>query len=265
MKRSNSTTKRRSGRQGSERALVRAFEGLLQRHGVTGVGVNAVLDSAGVGKRLLYEYFGDLEGLAAAWARERPDPLALAARGEALRHQLDKVGPAERIGLITQDYACSLRDHPWASQVMLADLQRSNGIAKAMREIRREIGAGHEGLLINEDTRKDQGLMEMAFILHAAANYLVLRARFAPDYNGISLDTREGWDGAMHMLGRIAALAGKPKARRATSRRPAKQPAKRPAKRTVALSRAASASPSAAPGTRARRARGTRAADRRSS
>lgn len=265
MKRSKNTNKRRSGRQASEQALVRAFEGLLQRHGVTGVGVNAVLDSAGVGKRLLYEYFGDLEGLASAWARERPDPLALAARGESLRRQLDKVGPAERIGLITQDYACSLRDHPWASQVMLADLQRSNGIAKAMREIRREIGAGHEGLLINEDTRTDQGLMEMAFILHAAANFLVLRARFAPDYNGISLDTEEGWDGAMGMLGRIAALAGKPPAKRSASSRSSKQTVKRPAKRTGKLSRAASASPSAAPGTRARRARGTRAAGRRSS
>jgi AcrR family transcriptional regulator len=163
--------------------------------------VNAVLDSAGVGKRLLYEYFGDLEGLAAAWARDRPDPLALADRGEALRRRLEKVGPAERIGLITQDYASSLRDHPWASQVMLAELQRSNGIAKAMSEIRREIGAGHEGLLVNEDTRSDQALMEMAFILHAAANYLVLRARFAPDYNGVSLDTSEGWEGAMRMLG----------------------------------------------------------------
>lgn len=247
VKRRKTTTKRRPGRQASERALVRAFEGLLQRHGVNGVGVNAVLDSAGVGKRLLYEYFGDLEGLAAAWARERPDPLALASRGESLRRRLEKVSPAERIGLITQDYACSLRDHPWASQVMLADLQRSNGIAKAMREIRRAIGAGHEGLLINKDTQTDRGLMEMAFILHAAANYLVLRSRFAPDYNGISLDTREGWDAAMRMLGSIATLAS-PKAGR----------------RKTKLSPAPSASPRGAPDTRAPRARGTRAAGRRS-
>lgn len=259
MKRKSKSSKRRSGRQGSERALVKAFEGLLQRHGVTGVGVNAVLDSAGVGKRLLYEYFGDLEGLAAAWARDRPDPLALADRGEALRRRLEKMEPAERIGLITQDYACSLRDHPWASQVMLAELQRSNGIAKAMSEIRREIGAGHEGLLVNEDTRSNQALMEMAFILHAAANYLVLRARFAPDYNGVSLDTSEGWEGAMRMLASIASLAGKAPPRRASgggrstrTRRPDK------------VKRAASAVPSGAPGTPVRRARGTRGAGPRS-
>ncbi len=258
-KRVSKSPKRRSGRQASERALVRAFEGLLQRHGVTGVGVNAVLDSAGVGKRLLYEYFGDLEGLAAAWARERPDPLALADRGEALRRQLEKLSPAARIGVITQDYASSLRDHPWASQVMLAELQRSNGIAKAMSEIRREIGAGHEGLLVNPDTQGDRGLMEMAFILHAAANYLVLRARFAPDYNGIDLDSREGWDGAMRMLGSIASLAEARSTKRPASREHA------PKRLTVGkVRRAASASPSGAPGTRARRARGTRAAARRS-
>lgn len=227
---------------------MRAFEGLLQRHGVAGVGVNAVLDAAGVGKRLLYEYFGDLEGLAAAWAHDRPDPLALADRGEALRRRLEKLAPAERIGLITQDYASSLRDHPWASQVMLAELQRSNGIARAMSEIRREIGAGHEGLLVDKDTQKNQGLMEMAFILHAAANYLVLRSKFAPDYNGIDLGTGAGWNGAMRMLGSIATRAGTPSAKG----------------RRAKVSRAASASPSGAPGTPVRRARGSRAADRRS-
>lgn len=73
-----------SRRQTSERALLDAFEALLQRHGPGGLGVNAVLDSAGVGKRLLYEYFGDLEGLAAAWAGARTDPLALAPRRAAL-------------------------------------------------------------------------------------------------------------------------------------------------------------------------------------
>ena len=40
-------------RQASERALVDAFEALLQRQGPSGLGVNAVLGSAGVGKRLL--------------------------------------------------------------------------------------------------------------------------------------------------------------------------------------------------------------------
>ena len=42
---------------------------MLQRHGIQGVGINQVVKEAGVGKWLLYEYFGGLQGLATAWAK----------------------------------------------------------------------------------------------------------------------------------------------------------------------------------------------------
>lgn len=227
--------RRRPGRAASERALLHAFEGLLQRHGFAGVGVNAVLDSAGVGKRLLYDYFGDLEGLAKAWAAERPDPLSLGPRSAALMRRLAKLPAAERISALLEDYAGSLRGHPWASEVLLADLQPGHSIAKAIRDIRRAIGAGHEQLLFDPEIMAQRPLVELAFVLHAAANYLALRARFAPDYNGIDLDTEAGWTAAMRMLRSVAANA-------------VKQPA--------------SAVRSSARGTRARRAGGTRPAAR---
>jgi AcrR family transcriptional regulator len=225
----------------TERALLRAFEGLLQRNGFAGVGVNAVLDSAGVGKRLLYDYFGDLEGLAKAWAADRPDPLALGSRKVALTRRLARLNPAARISAILEDYAASLRSHPWAGEVLLADLQPQHNISRAIREIRREIGAGHEQLLFDPAIMARRPLVELAFVLHAAANYLALRARFAPDYNGIDLDTAAGWNAALRMLRSVAASG------------------------SITSSARPSAARSAAPGTRARRARGTRAAGRRAS
>ena len=60
---------KRVQRVASELALIKAFEELLQSKGVDGIGVNAVLNRAGVGKRLLYEYFGDLTSLAKVWAK----------------------------------------------------------------------------------------------------------------------------------------------------------------------------------------------------
>ena len=233
--------RKRPGRAASERALLRAFEGLLQRNGFAGVGVNAVLDSAGVGKRLLYDYFGDLEGLAKAWAADRPDPLSLGARRDKLARRLGRLAPAERIAGILEDYAGSLRAHPWAGEVLLADLQPQHSISRAIRDIRREIGAGHEQLLFDPQIMAQRPLVELAFVLHAAANYLALRARFAPDYNGIDLDTSDGWNAAMRML---HSVADGPR---------------------VKAARAPSAARSAAPGTRARRAPDTRAAGRRSS
>lgn len=237
--------RRRPGRAASEHALLQAFEGLLSRHGVTGVGVNAVLDSAGVGKRLLYDYFGDLEGLAQTWARERPDPLSLGERAVVLRERLQRLPPAARIAAILEDYATGLRDHPWAGEVLLADLQQRHGIAKAIREIRRAIGKGHEQLLLDPEIMADRRLGELAFVLHAAANYLALRARFAPDYNGLDLDTDAGWRAAVRML---HSAMGVDPASAADS----------------AVSRSAPVGRSAAADTPARRARGSRSAVRRS-
>jgi AcrR family transcriptional regulator len=233
--------RRRLGRAATERILLQAFEGLFERYGVAGVGVNAVLDSAGVGKRLLYDYFGDLDGLAQAWAKERPDPLDLTERAPRLRKRLVKLPPTGRIAAILEDYASALRRHPWASEVLLADLQPQQSIARAIRDMRRAIGSGHEQLLLDPELGSNRQLVEVAFILHAAANYLALRARFAPDYNGINLDTDSGWQAAMRMLHTTAELP-QPPVRKKTS-----------------------VAPTAARGTPARPARGSRAAGPRSS
>lgn len=240
MKGDSPARRRRPGRAATERALLQSFEGLFARYGVTGLGVNAVLDTAGVGKRLLYDYFGDLDGLAEAWAKQRPDPLALEERGPALRRNLARLAPPARIAAITEDYATSLRRHPWAGEVLLADLQQQQSIARAIREMRRAIGAGHEQLLLDPEIGRNRMLVEVAFILHAAANYLALRARFAPDYNGIDLDTPSGWQAAMRMLRTTAGV------------------------QRAAVRPQASGARTAARDTRARPARGSRVASRRS-
>jgi AcrR family transcriptional regulator len=137
-----------SRRQTSEKALLDAFEALLERHGPGGLGVNAVLDSARVGKRLLYEYFGDLEGLANAWSRERRDPLSIEGRRPALARSLATLPPLQAIAQALADYANELRRHPWAAQVLLAELSQPATLGRAMREIRRELGKDYEGLLV---------------------------------------------------------------------------------------------------------------------
>ncbi len=60
--------------------ILRAYETVLQRDGVRAVGVNSVVKEAGVGKGLIYKYFGGLPGIVRAWvARTRlwPDYLAI--------------------------------------------------------------------------------------------------------------------------------------------------------------------------------------------
>ncbi|MCP5328872.1 MAG: helix-turn-helix transcriptional regulator [Sinobacteraceae bacterium] len=58
--------RRKLDREETERRLVMAFDRVWTRDGIQGLGVNAVLKEAGVGKALLYRYFGDFVGLARA-------------------------------------------------------------------------------------------------------------------------------------------------------------------------------------------------------
>lgn len=225
-------------RQASERALVDAFEALLQRQGPAGLGVNAVLGSAGVGKRLLYEYFGDLEGLAAAWAGARGDPLALLPRRAELSRRLAELDASGTVAAAMADYATQLRDHPWATQVLLSELAQPATLGRAMRKIRQELGRGYEDVLMEAGGFATRHSVQLALVLQAAATYLAMRARFAPDYNGLDLASPEGWQAAMDSLLAVA---------RADSEAPAPAPAP------------ASAPTTTGKGSRATRAGATRA------
>lgn len=190
----------RSDRTASQKALLDAFEALLASHGAKNIGVNAVLGEANVGKRLLYQYFGDLQGLAAAWSEERRDPLELGKRQERLTAELRALPHQKRVGEILIDYATMLREHPWAAQVMLAELSHPDSLGKPLRATRMAIGRGHESLLLETGSLGGKHALASAFVLHAAAAYLALRARLAPDYNGVDLSSEAGWQAAMDML-----------------------------------------------------------------
>ena len=213
---SNMTNKsarpKRVQRVASELALIKAFEELLQSKGVDGIGVNAVLNRAGVGKRLLYKYFGDLNSLASAWAKTHRDPLAFKSR-RTLTARIDRLPIEAAVLEIIIDYATSLRRHPWAAQILLAEMTQQSALGAGLRKVRQEIGAGHEKLLMQAAKRGNRRTMAQGFVLHAAANYLALRALFAPDFNGLDLSSAAGWRSAMRML-RSATIARKSAARR---------------------------------------------------
>ena len=62
--------KGRLKREATEAALIDAFGRVVQRSGLRNVGVNEVIKEAGIGKALLYRYFGGLPGLVKAWGEK---------------------------------------------------------------------------------------------------------------------------------------------------------------------------------------------------
>ena len=127
-----------------------AFERVLLRDGVSGLGINAVVAEADVGKGLIYRYFGDLEGLAEAWMqRARLAPTAEEVVGgdpEAFA----SLPARERLARIHVNYATMLRDKPAACEILAEDLQAGSALPAVMEEIRLQLGRSHESLLAND-------------------------------------------------------------------------------------------------------------------
>lgn len=190
----------------TQERIIDAFERVLLRDGVAGVGINAVVSEAGVGKGLIYHYFDGLEGLAQAWMESadlRPSPEDIAGGPlEDFQH----LPTNERLARICSNYATMLRNRPAACHVLTDDLRPGPALPKLLEQVRRHLGESHEALITQDSDFQNEDSLAKAFILQAAANYLALRANSSPNFNGVQLDTDEGWGMILDMLERVAKL-----------------------------------------------------------
>ena len=191
-------------RRATQQRMVEAFERVLMLQGADQLGVNAVVKEAGVAKGLLYRYFGGLDGLAQAWLEQNAlSPGAEDIAGESLDAFAERSAP-ERLARIHVNYATMLRDHPAAARLLVEDLRVGSELPEPLERARLNVGASHERLVTSDPEFASPDMMAKIFVLHAAANYLALRANSSPNFNGVPLDTDEGWAMVMDMLALVA-------------------------------------------------------------
>lgn len=188
----------------TQQKIIDAFEQVLLRGGLAGVGINAIVAEAGVGKGLIYHYFGGLEGLADAWmarADLKPSPEDIA--GEALEDFQGLPAP-QRLARIHVNYATMLKNRPAACQILAEDMRTGSALPKLLNSVRSHLGESHEALVTQDAEFNNPQSMAKIFVLQAAANYFALRANTSPLFNGIALDTEDGWAQVMGMLEQVA-------------------------------------------------------------
>ena len=190
----------------TQQRIIDAFERVLLRDGVAGVGINAIVAEAGVGKGLIYHHFDGLEGLAEAWMERadlKPSPEDIAGCELEAFQEL----PAnERLARICANYATMLRNRPAACHVLSDDLRPGPALPQLLESVRKHLGESHETLVTQDPEFHNDDAMAKAFILQAAANYLALRANSSPNFNGVPLETEEGWQMILDMIERVAKL-----------------------------------------------------------
>ncbi len=201
--------KNQQRRKQSEEKLLNAFETVLMRDGLSKIKVNAIVKEAGVGKGLLYDYFDGLEGLAKAWTQwtkfhGQRDMVTTESEEDFSKHS-----KAEQISHINQSYATMVKDSRMAQQLLRTEVIADEPLNPVLKSIKNRIGKAHEDLFMSDPYFTGPEPMSVLMILHAASNYLALRAASEPNFNGVQLDTDEGWDMMMGMIDQVAKLLDK--------------------------------------------------------
>jgi AcrR family transcriptional regulator len=220
-------------RAGKQQALIEAFDQLLQQEGAHRIGVNAVVKRAKVGKSLLYQYFGGLDGLASAWAQGAdllPTDAEIMGRDAAAYARLTT---GEQLTRNYQRYAKALRSRPRTLEILASELVGPTDITRAIERERTRYGQGLTRFFSRPDEYASDEVVALQVLLYGAICYLSLRSRTAPDYFGLRLDDPNDWKRIEAMLALVVrrALGSEKPGEKAHERTKVRRPARRPARR----------------------------------
>lgn len=183
-------------RKATEDQIVAAFERVLLRDGMQGLGVNAVAQEAGVNKVLIYRYFQGLPGLARYWASHGnfwPSELELIGSDPEAFSELPVV---ERVCTVMCNYLYAIRKRPLTIQLLTGELQNETEITRAIADGLSIPGKGLADYVRLEEADEDIGekVWRLVLIINALAVYLAVRERNSPNYHGMDLKDDDSWE-----------------------------------------------------------------------
>jgi AcrR family transcriptional regulator len=190
-------------RRETEDVILDAFERLLVRDGVAGLGVNALIKEAAVGKKALYDYFGGIAGVAEAWVQVRGiwPPLEEIV-GEPMA-AFETRRPAEKLRLINRKCAEMLRQNAPLCELLTGEFVRSNEVKEAVEHIRQLVRLDFERVLKSDPALAGEDYLALNTVAYAATTYLALRAHCQPRFFGFDLSTETSWQTVMNMFDRV--------------------------------------------------------------
>ena len=175
-------------RDGTARSLQQAAMRILARDGFAALGPNAIAAEAGCDKKLIYRYFGGLEGL-------------LEALGGDLATWLGGPPPspppgadyAARLAALLEGYAAGLRGDPALQRVLAAELSQADETLKRLDAARSAAMGAWVGQVL-AGTAPPPGVDAPAInaVLLAALHYLTLIGATQGRFAGLDCASPEG-------------------------------------------------------------------------
>lgn len=194
---------RTRNRQQTEQLLLDACEHILLHQGPEGIGVNAVVKEAGVGKQLLYRYFGDLPGLVRAWLERGANWPTTAELIGGDADQFTALELKQKIKKIQRNYIMALRKRPIITRIMASELMHETDITQVLEHSSDTIARELTVILSDMDGMNKDDVVDLSFIFYCMLNYLAMRAVTSPNCFGINLNQNKSWNHIDALIDRL--------------------------------------------------------------
>lgn len=178
----------------SEQRLIKAVSTIVEEHGFSKVGINRIARTAECDKVLIYRYFGGLDGLIAAWAKENDFYISAydAFRTEVETISKDRVKDLAKRILIAQLHF--LRENRMMQELIIWELTGHSKF-KILQEIREKNGYKLQQVLSETaGIDKEENINMYVLILVAAIEFIVICTRNYQLFNGVNFGKSESWE-----------------------------------------------------------------------
>lgn len=187
-------------REQTEEKILEAVGSIIENQGFEKVGINAIATEAGVSKMLIYRYFGGGEELIAQYLIQKD----YWANTDAAMINPEAVG--DSIKSMFRRQVEQLRNDITLRRLYRWELFTDNQNIRQLRNRREENGCRLIKMVSALTGCPDAQVAALASILSASISYLALLEDQCQSYNGICLQTDEGWNQLMQGIEMIIDL-----------------------------------------------------------
>ena len=187
-------------REQTEEKILEAVGSIIENQGFEKVGINAIATEAGVSKMLIYRYFGGVEELIAQYLIQKD----YWANTDAAIINPEAVG--DSIKSMFRRQVEQLRNDITLRRLYRWELSTNNQNIRQLRNRREENGCRLIKMVSALTGCPDAQVAALASILSASISYLALLESQCQSYNGICLQTDEGWNQLMQGIEMIIDL-----------------------------------------------------------
>ena len=187
-------------REQTEEKILEAVGSIIENQGFEKVGINAIATEAGVSKMLIYRYFGGVEELIAQYLIQKD----YWANTDAAIINREAVG--DSIKSMFRQQVEQLRNDITLRRLYRWELSTNNQNIRQLRNRREENGCRLIKMVSALTGCPDAQVAALASILSASISYLALLEDQCQSYNGICLQTDEGWNQLMQGIEMIIDL-----------------------------------------------------------